>query len=333
LSPQDNERPPQLDFVLARGMGVRQRLTLVAVLLGAGLLVQLTASISIGFVVFFVGCLFGAVRGRKKRPQTHGKREWQQSNIEGLRTVLAVRNQARTAGAKTGAFNPLKAKGCGCLLLMILTIITGALFVAAVIDGPAVNAFGTPFIKGGPLWPAWVLDMAALLIVLWFSGQVSAWQPDELLIKAGQLLFIAEEAAKDQSLEVTPSLEIVKAEHGDLPTDARLLIKPKDAPEGLVGIQVQTSLNSVQGTNYPYTYCVMLAKPEMRLSEKAQAMAERRRREMEFGGAVIQVENQPDMDVVVVRQQTGGGGYKTSNEGAWKILAIARELLQRALAT
>jgi len=325
----------EAQFLLAGGMSQRSRVWTIVVLLLAGLLIQLMVSVSIGAVIFLIGCLFGAVRGKKVQPEITGRGDWQTTTMEGLQTVSAMRSRIDRWGSRTGVFNPSRPKGFCCLFLMLVAGFIGTLLIAFSVDGAAVpgspaSRIETPFIQGGPLWPVWAVDMAILILIVWFSGQISVWQPDELIMKIDQLLYIARQASKDPTLEVVPSLQTVKGEKGDVPTDARLLVKLKGAPEDFVGIQVQTSLNSVQGTKYPYTYCVILARQTFGLGDKL-ARHISGRREGQFRGRIVEVEREKDMDVAVVRQITSRGGYRTSEAQAAAIFQTALELARLAI--
>lgn len=102
-----------------------------------------------------------------------------------------------------------------------------------------------------------------LLLPLWFNGMRTTWNPSELFLKGQALLtatLIAQESARGR-FEVVPMLALCEGPRGKYPVDARMMLRPKDDADGdFIGIQVQVAINSVQGRDYPYLYCVILVK-------------------------------------------------------------------------
>ncbi len=138
---------------------------------------------------------------------------------------------------------------------------------------------------------------------------------------------------------------------GSVPVDCKLMIKFRDSDKNFMGIQVQTTLNSVQGTKYPYTYCVLIAKPEFGIREKIKQFIEtpppggfsvglfgdsNAKKEAKFAryrGCVIESKTEKDVQIVVVRQNTSGTGYRTSPEQAAVVFGAAHSLAVRVLQT
>jgi len=109
-------------------------------------------------------------------------------------------------------------------------------------------------VAGGVLW-----------FPLWINGMRSPWNPPELGLKGAVLQvaarFVRGPRASDR-YEAVPLLALVEHRRGKVPVDARLMLRPvEDDGSGLIGVQVQVCLNNVRGRDYPYAYCVVLARP------------------------------------------------------------------------
>ncbi len=158
---------------------------------------------------------------------------------------------------------------------------------------------------------------AALFLPVWFNGMRRVWNPSELHL-VGRALdvarkVVANEAANDY--EIVPLLGLTDGEHGNYPVDARLMLRPTSGADGrFIGIQIQVSMNNVQGTDYPYLYCVVLAKDWSALPdvESTDVIV----RERDSGEDVV---------YIVVRQYAdNSGGWHTEPE---HIVTIVREAL------
>jgi hypothetical protein len=130
------------------------------------------------------------------------------------------------------------------------------------------------------------------------------------------------------------------------------MVKIKDTAPDFMGIQIQTSLNDVQGRKYPYTYCVLIARPAFNLIEKATKVVEmppeggsmvgflglfadaNDKKEAvfpRFEGSLVELKEEGEVDIAVVRQRTGGKGYTTFPDQAAAVFAAAYSLAKRVL--
>jgi hypothetical protein len=87
-------------------------------------------------------------------------------------------------------------------------------------------------------------------------------------------------------------------------------------------------MNSVQGTDYPYLYCVILAKNTSSLFKRADELSVK----IPYG-IMHQLEHSQDVLVMVIRQMTTKtSGYHTNSRAALKIVQATvdytRELLR-----
>jgi hypothetical protein len=139
--------------------------------------------------------------------------------------------------------------GCAALFALV-----GAIAAGAVVALPLLGA-------GGAFRLA--LGGVVLFVPLWFGGMRTTWNPSELRQK-GEALAVARETAERLAageFDVVPTLALREGRRGHYPVDARLMLRPaREDASGFLGVQVQVALNSVQGTDYPYVYAVVLGK-------------------------------------------------------------------------
>jgi hypothetical protein len=244
------------------------------------------------------------------------------------------------------------AAGCGLVLVVVIGVVFLAAMLGSAVDRGIPGASAEPIAQGGSVFLLVVIDGLTMLLPLWLFGRVSTWQPPNLAMRLSQLWSIHLAASSDPKLEFQPSLQIAKTQDGSVPIDVRLMVKIKASDPNFMGIQVQTSLNDVQSREYPYTYCVLIAKPEFGLVEKAKRVVElppeggftvgflglfadaNEKKEAVFpklDGAVVELKREGDMEIAVVRQGTGGNGYTTSSEQAYQVFLVARGLAQSVL--
>ncbi len=140
------------------------------------------------------------------------------------------------------------------LLALIAVIGVGAMVILGVLGEEEAIRFASGF--------------AALCVPLWLNGMRSNWNPGELRLKGASLRLAARVGIRGDRAErydAVPLLALMEHRRGKVPVDARLMIRPKeDDGSGLIGVQVQVCLNNVRGKDYPYLYCVVLAKPGFR---------------------------------------------------------------------
>jgi hypothetical protein len=113
---------------------------------------------------------------------------------------------------------------------------------------------------------AWTVPF--LLVPLWLNGMRTVWNPSELRLK-GEALAAARAAVEETVkgvFDFVPMLALRQGKRGRYPVDARLMLRPAvEDPAGFLGVQFQVSINSVQGTDYPYFYAVVLGRGACRL--------------------------------------------------------------------
>ncbi|MGB2906912.1 MAG: hypothetical protein WBB73_07415 [Candidatus Aminicenantaceae bacterium] len=167
-----------------------------------------------------------------------------------------------------------------------------------------------------------VIDTGIILVPLWFSGIKRILKQPNLAVKVNIIQNLHEEfiSLKQEGEEFKPSLMLAKGKESEtVPVDARFSIAFPDSPEGFYGLQAQINLNVVQGTSYPYFYCVLAAKPGFGLLTY--------RNKIRLADNIIcefQQDNQAE--VLVVRQlTTKKSGYHTKDPKCAELLSVALE--------
>lgn len=339
------------DFVFAEKMRLGTRLAVLAGLAAAGIALQMLASVLWGWMLVFAAALLAAVRGQSNEPRWKGPGEWQNVTMDELKQVEELVVKGRKALGEAGVFSTTSAAGCAmsCLLLVGVGLVTAALAVVAD-RGISADTVLLPVIRGGSVALLFAVDALTMLTPLWLFGRVRAWEPPNLRVRVKQLTGIYEMLSSNAGFTFQPSLMVRKTEGGSAPVDCRLTVGIRDADPDFMGIQVQTSLNSVEGKTYPYTYCVLLARPAFGLLDKAKRFIEtppasgfrtglfsdsNEKKEAKFArykDSLVELGREGDVEIVVVRQNTKGSGYHTTPQQAAAVfhaaLALAKQVLQ-----
>ena len=168
-----------------------------------------------------------------------------------------------------------------------------------------------------------VAAAAVLILPLWINGIRTTWNPSELRLK-GEALDQARLAVTGEiegELDVVPMLALREGQHGKYPVDARMMLRPsEDDGSGFLGVQVQVAINNVQGTDYPYLYCVVLGKEGFRLP------AARHRHTRDGVELVTERGDGDDVSYLVIRQHADkAGGWHTEPEQISSLARIAIE--------
>lgn len=223
--------------------------------------------------------------------------------------------EAKGARWDASPFDFTNARGCG-VLFGLAALIAGAAAVSSLAFGPdaAVRV---------------MLGAGALLLPLWVNGIRTTWNPSELQKKGAALeaaLHTAETEGSD--FDPVPLLALREGPRGKYPVDAKLMLRPASERSGFLGVQVQVAMNSVQGTDYPYLYAVVLVEEGARLPAPA-----RESDGASWGGRplVYETGEGDGARFLVVRQHADTtGGWHTDEVAIHRIVIRALELGREA---
>jgi hypothetical protein len=308
-----NPGPETTQFLIS-GIAYPVRVALILILIAVGFAVQFVFLwLWPGMALIAAGSILGSVRSVNSKPKlVSADTEWKEVLPQQWRKAVELGAKSKRWQADiTNIVSP-----GGVLMLVLVAACAGVVFVLMInVDTEMSLVFAG--------------DLAALFIPILLFGSLSAWRPPQLEVKLQALLGMLDylESATPTDINLQPMLEVAKAgEGGGLPLDARMMIRFKDAPETFYGVQVQVSINEVQGTQYPYLYAVILYRHDFPADYKSLGLP--RRREM-----VFEPSREGEVVVLVLRQKTTKtSGYHTKEPRRREIvddaLAAARELLR-----
>jgi len=323
-----------VEYKLCKAMPYSTRVTVSLVLFAVGVSIQLLCAWWWGLPFVFFAILMHLCDGVTNMPDAVHFGKWENVTLEEFTRVRNTFEKLTEWGGK----DRYSLTSClGCLLFLFLLGGVAVIGGVALVTVEDQNSFFAILSDGG-----------LALFLLFVTGRRHAWEPDGLKLKLDPLINACTYLAKrkDIRFKVTPMLEMSGKGKKQLPRDCKMMVKLSDAPDDFMGIQVQTSLNSVQGTNYPYMYCVLLAKPGSGLIDRvspflkdgneqfgffsdANDKKNPDRHKQRFHDAVIETESEKDVELVVVRQKTFGKGYHTDDDGQLRVVQTALELARR----
>lgn len=328
LPPQ--QKDGEIKFFLAKGLPYRRRMVFVALCLFFGLGLQLTAGFWIGYPLLLLGLLLGVNSGYDAAPRVIGAETWERVTPDEYEKIKLKAGQLKawdddlfdwTSG--WGLFG-LAATGGGCAL---------GYFMLA-------SAWGFP----DGYWVYFALDVIPVFLPLWFMGTREYLKKDRLIIKIEMFQRVLAALSSPSDVQVQPMLALCATEAGGkTPEDARLMIKLLGAPKDFYGLQAQLSINSVQGRDFPYLYCVLIAKKgsglfkgweEFRVEPDTSLLSGLLGFLLNRGAGKLTYEPDApgDVEIIVIRQATTRtSGYFTPPEAALAVvdasLKMARGLL------
>jgi len=310
------------NYLIRPAMPMGRRFAIGAALFAAGFLLQFLLSwiAGAGFLVA-AGILFFA-KGDSNKPAASGAEgKWEEVTEVEYTRVVDLAGSSKAWGVSFLDLN----SGRGVLTLAALgfgTLLTGLLI--GEVGGSPMGAF--PWGRAGSnLLLAFLFDMALLVLPLWLSGNETRFWPDDLVIKIRALDAIVRRMQEYpvDGWRLRRLLECRPCGKGAIPGDARLHLVPEGGPEDFLGIQIQVSINNVQGTKYPYLYAVVLAKQGFGLFQAEPPVSKK---------DVFEHERSDEVDVVVVRQFTSKtSGYHTKAADQVRVFEMALALGQNAL--
>jgi len=325
------EKDGRIKFVAAKGLAYKPRMWSIAALLLIGLGLQLTVSFWAGLAVLSAASLLGMVKGYDARPQGASVQTWERVTPDEYTKIKLKAEQLKRWDEDV--FDITNTSG----------VLTFGAVCAACAGAYVVLAANLGFPYG--YWFFVGLDAVIVLLPLWLTGVREYLRKDKLIIKINLLESIIKLLTAPSEVQVYPMLALAGKEEGKAePEDVRLLVKLVGAPEAFYGMQVQISINSVQGKDYPYLYCVLIVKKGADLLEGYERFIQAPKesfgaslRGFLLGGLglsgqklVYEPQKNQDADILVIRQFAEGNiGYSTSEQAAASVVTAALELAEK----
>lgn len=282
------------------GLGARLVLFVVLALLGAALQIAVSGAFVPGLLIMAAGLPLLAAVPWTNKPADLGEEAW---------TAVGEAEFDRLADSFRSA---RKLKVPFLYRPLAGLPITVVLVFLAFSTGAADPRIGAVFADAAVLfWPA-----------LHFL-KVRVWVPRNLSL-AMEALQAALSADLPAGVSAVPYLRLDRDAQGlRIPEDARIMLEPRRAVGDLVGVQLQVAINNGPNGAVPYLYAVVITRGK---AESWRRAAELRRSlrnfEVEAGG-------DDEWGSVVIRQKTGGGGYRTDPSECRRIAGVACEFLTR----
>jgi hypothetical protein len=305
------EERDSVRFYLAKNLPYNVRVTLTLILLVAGFGLQiLYMNFLYGIPFLIAGMGLILVKGYDSRVRIKGfdiDPQWKTVSIAKIQEIEQLRKRSKKWDRDAlDISNPL---GCFSLVFFL-----GVVFFVAIGLGN--------WAEDGSITVILIIDTIIVIVPLWLSGMKFILKQPNLAIRVKIILELHEvfESLKQKGEEFRPALKLARSKDDKtIPVDARFTVAFPDSPEGFYGLQAQINLNVVQGSSFPYFYCVLAAKPGFGMSPY--------REKIKLGDDII-CEYQRDIraEVLVIRQRTTKkSGYHTKDRQCEEILEVALE--------
>jgi hypothetical protein len=332
------EKQAEIQFRFAKFLSYRARMLLIVLFLLGGLALQLLQSMRLGLLLLLIASLLSFVKGYRVVESASGGETWSRVTPD---EYARVRQRSEQQKAWDRDWFDITSSW-GVLLFLVMAAFCVFVWVAL---GRVAHPLARFY---------WLADCVVLLAPHWITGTRRYLKKDKLIIKIELLRQVLEALKAPSDLQVFPMVATRETRGGHAtPVDARLLVHVLNAPEWFLGLQVQVAINSVQGTDYPYLYAVLIgrkggalpaawARVKQAVADAAVAPASLapatfldRLIEKLTGPKMPTFEHsaQEDVDVLVIRQTTTkNSGYTTNPEAAIRIVRIAADAARRILA-
>jgi hypothetical protein len=164
-------------------------------------------------------------------------------------------------------------------------------------------------------------DALVLMVPFLLTGNVKLWTPQELAFRMRAFdPILSTEQAEGGDVIITPYLRLDKDKEGhEIPEDIRLMVEPRRKPTDFLGVQLQIAVNKGPNGSVPYMYAVFLCRGK---GETFQKLAS-----MRFDDFVREPGGDKEYGYVVVRQQTSGTGYNTTDSDVRRLYEMVKEKL------
>jgi hypothetical protein len=292
----------EMKYVIPK-MAFPARLLVFGAFAAAGLALQVLIPGGYGFLpgiaLMIPGIVFSWARNFRNKPMDIGQEDWQPASV---REFDRIKSNIQMTRQKTYAV--IYRSGFGWFIGIVL-------LAFAII-------FNTADYRLAALLCA---DALVLLLPFLLSGNVSLWTPQELAFRMRVFdPILSSEQAEGGDVIITPYLKLDKDKEGhQIPEDIRLMVEPRRKPSDFLGVQLQVAVNNGPNGKVPYMYSVFLCRGK---DATYQSLAAEK-----FGGYIHEPGGDKEYGYVVVRQQTTGTGYHTTDDDVRRLYMMVKEKL------
>lgn len=297
------ENQDTVKFIIFKSLPYSKRIILYFLLLTLAFTLQIIfLNLYPGLPFLIFASLLTLVKGydnRVKLDSFYIGNQWAEVNMNRIEELLVLDKNIKKWDRD--ALDISNSLGCIMFPLVILAIIVLALI------------FDTSEFLKGPAGISTILlvDGFILILPLWFNGIRSVLRQDTLQIKANIMLDLYEHfnINKGDGVNFIPSMLLSKDREGkSIPKDLRFTVKFEGMPAEFYGVQGQININDVQGTKYPYFYCVIPAQKGFGLANYKDSI-------LRDKNTIVEYQEDREVEVIVIRQfATKTSGYHTRNK-------------------
>ena len=336
------ERRGEIQFVAAKSLPYRARLATAFCLIAAGLAIQVLLTptgrgveralrtispdvlpqlwpFGAGLALVLAGIVMLLTRGYRNKPASgHALCDWRPATRAEAIRIVAINEEQKAWDSDAIDLT------CGRGTLTFLGVVAlVAVAIAILVSSGAVGSGLLAVMLGA--------NALVMLLPFWITGVRSILKNDQLLTTAQMLLALEDVfnmSDKAYGTEFQYQMRTAKAGNapGEVPRELKALVQFSEGPPEFLGVQMQISINSVKGSDYPYFYCVLVARPEFGGLTRDRFSAPPRK-------IVVEPKREGDVDIAVIRQQTSKtSGYHTNQKAANRIFIYALEQARRLLA-
>lgn len=228
------------------------------------------------------------------KPDDQGYEDWRAVEISTVDKILKSIQQIRKKGKKYSS-------NIGCAIVFIIVTILLSIFAI----GDNNSQVGLAVING------LLFSIPAL-----FAAYTKFFIPHELDKKFSTVVTLLN-TKKPDGFVLTPYIRFDKdKQKNEIPEDIRFLLEKKHAPEDFIGVQFQVAINDGPNGEVPYLYAVALTKETGDTYNKLLSLFKR-------GNFIIEDKKEGGYGIIVIRQQTSGTGYHTTQadcERLWNFI-------------
>ncbi len=301
------ERRDEIRFIFAKNLPYNTRMLFIIICLGVGLFFQAVTHIPfvfwMGAAFILMGSLLGIVKGYSNVPRKvkRSRREFEKCSRKEFEDILEINRRSKRWDRS----------------IVDITCPLGGLSLVGLLLGLALLWWYLSRKGQMRLGNIIVADAILFFFPHWVTGVKSILKNPRLIIKIENFLKLTEyfETIKAEGEEIEYWLRTAKAEGGEVPTDAKLVVKFASASSSFLGLQVQISITSVQGNDYPYMYCVLVAKHDFGLHSSKPSLP----------GLRVESSRDSEVEVMVIRQRT------TRTSGYHTRLRAMKQILTRSI--
>jgi len=302
------ERRGEIQFYLAKSLPYGYRMAISLSLMALGLALQSGLGggrLWLGLGLVLAGVVMLLSKGYENIVDESGSPgDWRTSRADEVRRILEINRRQKQWDQD--AVDITCGRG-------ITVIVVAAILVAL------IALFALFFSKTVAFMVA--ANAAVVLIPFWVTGVRFILKNDQLVIKTEILLALARafEKEKRDGEEFQFQMRTSQAANGsgEAPHDLKGVLLFHNGPPEFLGVQMQVTINNVQGKDYPYFYCVLVARREFGgLNGDKLAKPPR--------SVILEPETETDVDIVVIRRRTTRrSGYHTGSTMTRRIFRYA----------